>query len=148
MLFLTSDFGFKNTSFGELERPPLDLGSKNELFGTIGIVSWFWLRSTTSKYLQQRVAPVGDYHGMDVELLLTETGRLIGFCDYLLISWGNQHWSTAISMILSGDTGFKLGVIPWNKPAHSHGLHLTLRNNKIIMERKNWITLCLEWAGP
>jgi hypothetical protein len=41
MLFLTSDFGFKNTSFGELERPPLDLGSKNELFGTIGIVSWF-----------------------------------------------------------------------------------------------------------
>ncbi len=66
----------------------------------------------TSKYLQQRVAPVGDYHGMDVELLLTETGRLIGFCDYLLISWGNQHWSTAISMILSGDTGFKLGVIP------------------------------------
>ncbi|MEK7951689.1 hypothetical protein [Luteolibacter soli] len=64
-----------------------------------------------SKYLQQRVAPVGDYHRLDVSLFLTETGRLIGSCDYLLISWGDQHWRTAIPLILGGDTGFELGIV-------------------------------------
>jgi hypothetical protein len=71
----------------------------------------FGPNEAVSEFLQQPVAPVGDYSQLDVLLFLSETGWLIGFCDYLLISWGDRHWHTAIPLILSGDPGFELGIV-------------------------------------
>jgi hypothetical protein len=68
----------------------------------------------TVKYLGEEIAPVGDCNCMHIELLISETGRLIGFADYLLLRWGNDgvDWRSSMKSLLDGSEAFEIGVIP------------------------------------
>ena len=54
--------------------------------------------------LQEEVAPVGDCNAAHIELLLTETGRLFGYGDAVILRWGESkaNWRSAISSLLLG----------------------------------------------
>ena len=57
-----------------------------------------------SRVLGESVAPVGDCHNGQIELIITESGKLFGFHDYLLLTWTvDQSWSSSIDALLSGN---------------------------------------------
>jgi hypothetical protein len=66
-----------------------------------------------TEHLHEEVAPVGDCNGAHVELLLTETGRLVGFADSMLLRWGEEsaHWRLSASSLLHGFEAVVIGQV-------------------------------------
>jgi hypothetical protein len=67
----------------------------------------------TVAYLGEEIAPVGDCDSEYVELLLTKSGKLIGFADYLLLRWGSEDlkWRESLALLLKGVKATRIGVI-------------------------------------
>ena len=57
-----------------------------------------------TQYLKEEVAPVGDCNAAHIELLLTETGRLVGFAGSMLLRWGGEGilWRQSVPALLRG----------------------------------------------
>jgi hypothetical protein len=57
-----------------------------------------------TSHLREEVAPVGDCNAAHIELILTETGRLLGHADSVILRWGEESapWRSAISSLLLG----------------------------------------------
>ena len=58
-----------------------------------------------SRFLGESVIPVGDCHARHIELLLTESGKLMGFADGIWLRWGlaEELWVTAVKRLLAGE---------------------------------------------
>lgn len=69
--------------------------------------------AVTVKYLNEEISPVGDCNERYVQLFLTESGKLIGFADYLLLRWGGDEldWRSSLALLLQGIAPAKIGVI-------------------------------------
>jgi len=67
----------------------------------------------TAKYFGEEFAPVGDCNRKHIELLLLESGRLVGFADYLLLTWGENSydWRSSVKSLLAGVEPVKIGLI-------------------------------------
>lgn len=67
----------------------------------------------TVNFLGEEIAPVGDCNGHYIELLLTKSGKLIGFADYLLLRWGSDDlkWKESLALLLNGAEATQIGVI-------------------------------------
>lgn len=70
---------------------------------------------TTVNHLMEEIAPVGECSNGNIELLLTESGRLIGFADYMLLSWSAEgecdNWRASLARLLQGIKPESMGVI-------------------------------------
>ncbi|MFO1484518.1 MAG: hypothetical protein U1F71_14250 [Verrucomicrobiaceae bacterium] len=68
-----------------------------------------------SKWLGEEFAPVGDCSDGNIELLLTVSGRLIGFADYMMLAWDNPNcastWQQDLIHLLRGMEPRTLGII-------------------------------------
>jgi hypothetical protein len=66
-----------------------------------------------SAQLQEEVAPVGDCNAAHIDLLLTETGRLVGFADSMLLRWGEESakWRLSASSLLRGFEPVVIGQV-------------------------------------
>jgi hypothetical protein len=69
----------------------------------------------TEEFLGEEIAPIGECSDGNIELLLTKTGRLIGFADYLMLAWDSDtsqaSWKTSLERLLAGQAPTELGVI-------------------------------------
>lgn len=68
----------------------------------------------TANFIGEEVAPVGDCNGQEIDLFLTASGNLIGFSDYLVLSWSTDpapNWRVSIKRLLSGVRPQKVGLI-------------------------------------
>lgn len=83
----------------------------------------------TAKFLNEDVVPVGWCEGGVTDLLLTASGNLVGFNDYLLLSWSSHkapNWKDAIERLFNGSSPQELGLagrkpgVSWHD--HIHGL--------------------------
>lgn len=66
-------------------------------------------------FLGEEIAPVGDCSDGNIELLLSESGRLFGFRDYTLYSWSFSdapNWQISLSNMLLGNEPEILADIP------------------------------------
>ena len=65
------------------------------------------------KFLGEEIAPVGDCCDGHIQLFLTESGKLIGFADYLLLRWGDEkaNWRSSIVELLHGGEALEMGLI-------------------------------------
>lgn len=70
---------------------------------------------TTSRFLNDDLAPVGDCSDGNIELLLAPSGRLIGFADYMLLSWAVSdklpNWRESVCRLLAGEDPSVTAVI-------------------------------------
>ena len=67
----------------------------------------------TSQFLKEEVAPVGHCNDDHIDLLLTCSGKLIGFADYLLLRWGHESedWRSSLAKLLAGDAPLNLAIL-------------------------------------
>ncbi|HEY1049135.1 MAG TPA: hypothetical protein VGE39_05245 [Prosthecobacter sp.] len=73
----------------------------------------------TAAYLQEEIAPVGWCEGGVTEMLLTTSGNLIGFNDYLLQSWSSEkspNWRDSIERMLRGEDPRVMGTVSKRMP--------------------------------
>lgn len=58
-----------------------------------------------SRHLGERLAYIGHCHAAHVDLLLTESGRLVGYADGLWLRWGDpaQSWKESLQRLLNGE---------------------------------------------
>lgn len=66
----------------------------------------------TVEYLGTEIAPVGHCCNQDIEIFLTEQGDLIGFADYLLLSWSTMaspNWEDSMHQLLDGKRPREIG---------------------------------------
>ncbi len=70
---------------------------------------------TTVNHLGEEIAPVGECSNGNIELLLTESGRLIGFADYMLLSWSaegeHDNCRASLARLLQGIKPESTGLI-------------------------------------
>jgi hypothetical protein len=80
-------------------RPMIGIGSNDREYRVI------------SHFLGSPVAPVGSTHRGNIDLLLTEDGRLVGVHDYLVMSWGPAgcSWRESLAAYLAGEDSTVLG---------------------------------------
>jgi hypothetical protein len=65
-----------------------------------------------SEQLQEEVAPVGDCNAAHIDLLLTETGRLVGYAECMLLRWGESaQWRQSASSLLRGSEPVVIGEV-------------------------------------
>ena len=68
---------------------------------------------SAAKYLGEDVVLVGNCAQDQIELLLTETGKFIGFDEYTLIRWGTDDfgWRSGVRNLLNGVAATEIGTI-------------------------------------
>ena len=81
----------------------------------IEVGSDYGLHRTTRSFLGEGYAPIGDCENGNVYLFLTDSGKLVGFADYLLLSWGAgtaEDWRKSLELLFAGGAPKCFGEIP------------------------------------
>lgn len=88
----------------------------------------------TSKELGEEVAPVGRNNNSNVDLLLSISGRLVGYVEDMLFSWSDApapNWRPSIEQILLGVRSKKIADLEMDDDADSEAI------TKEYIERMN-----------
>jgi hypothetical protein len=64
------------------------------------------------RFTGEEIAPIGTCERRHVDLMLTESGRLFGYADNLMLTWGPPHadWKVSLARLLAGEEAADRGL--------------------------------------